>query len=612
MRIPVIPSSRISAVISILAALAIGPSPKCSAQSQTRRVVFDGVKSEHKWTLKELNPEWPSDWSDWNYLVLEIKASTPQRFSVWLYTASGPRRILLQPFGQNVWLRASLPLRYFKGKDQSGFDLASTNNRRTDSFWMSIWGPFGDLKNIESLAFTMEYPIARPTLEIRSIRLTKEDPGSDFLEGKPVLDEFGQWARGDWPRKIKSREQLQKELSEEKTLESGDFDYCEYGGYKSTHAKSTGFFRVEQIDGKWWFVDPHGHLFLSTGSNGVGGRGRGNTATPPGADQAANLAATRLTRRLAAWGFNTGSEGMSKPYTAYVNAPRGPNTFLGLADIYSDEFARGVDEAAAKQCAPRKDDPLLLGYFIGNEPPWDERESEVVDMILAGPATATQSKLKEFLAKGDTPGRRKQFVIAAFEKQLELVGTAIRKYDPNHLNLGIRFGGTPTEEVLRCGRVFDVCSINVYEYEPTKQLERTFRITGRPVLIGEFHFGVPENGLGAGLVQTRDQVERAKGYRYYVEQAAALPGFIGAHWFTWRDEPVLGRMDGENYNIGFVDVTDRPYPELVEGAKATHRLLPDIHSGKLRPFSQRPQASAAGTPATPWADQDSGSPVRVK
>ena len=609
------PTPRISAVISILAALAICPPSKISAQSQTRRVVFEGVKSEHKWTLKELNPEWPSDWSDWNYLVLEIKTSTPQRFSIWLYTASGPRRILLQPFGQNVWLRASVPLRYFKGKDQSGFDLASTNNRRTDSFWMSIWGPFGDLKKIESLGFTMEYPIARPTLEIRSLQLAKEDPGSDFLEGKPVLDEFGQWARADWPRKIKNREQLEKELSEEdKSLQQpGDFDYCQYGGYESSHAKATGFFRVEQIDGKWWFVDPHGHLFLSTGSNGVGGRGgRGSSATPAGSAQAANPATTRLARRLGAWGFNTGSEGMSKPYTAYVTAPRGPNTFLGLADIYSDEFARGVDETAARQCTPRKDDPLLLGYFIGNEPPWDERESEVVDMILAGPATATQSKLKEFLAKGDTPARRKEFVIAAFEKQLELVGAAIRKYDPNHLNLGIRFGGTPTEEVLRCGRVFDVCSINVYEYEPTKQVERTFRITGRPVLIGEFHFGVPENGLGAGLVQTRDQVERAKGYRYYVEQAAALPGFIGAHWFTWRDEPVLGRMDGENYNIGFVDVTDRPYPELVDAAKATHRLLPDVHLGKLRPFSQRPKASDAGTPATPWTDQDQGSKSSVK
>jgi hypothetical protein len=71
-------------------------------------------------------------------------------------------------------------------------------------------------------------------------------------------------------------------------------------------------------------------------------------------------------------------------------------------------------------------------------------------------------------------------------------------------------------------------------------------------------------------------------------------------------------MDGENYNIGFVDVTDRPYPELVDAAKATHRLLPDVHLGKLRPFSQRPKASDAGTPATPWTDQDQGSKSRVK
>src|SRR5664280_1642803 len=212
-------------------------------------------------------------------------------------------------------------------------------------------------------------------------------------------------------------------------------------------------------------------------------------------------------------------------------------------------------------------------------------------MILAGPATATQSKLKEFLAAGDTPQRRKEFVITAFSKQLEIASASIRKYDTNHLNLGIRFGGSPSEDVLRTAKVFDVCSINVYEYEPTKQIERTNRITGRPVLIGEFHFGVPENGLGAGLVQTRDQIERAKGYRYFVEQAAALPAFLGAHWFTWRDEPVLGRMDGENYNIGFVDVTDRPYPELVEAAKAAHRQLRDVHSGKTAPFRHRPKAS---------------------
>ena len=114
------------------------------------------------------------------------------------------------------------------------------------------------------------------------------------------------------------------------------------------------------------------------------------------------------------------------------------------------------------------------------------------------------------------------------------------------------------------GRLFDVCSINVYEYEPTKQLDRAYRLSGRPILIGEFHIGVPENGLGAGLVQAMNQAERGIGYRYYVEQAASMDCFLGAHWFQWQDEPVLGRMDGENYNIGFVDSTNRSYPELVE------------------------------------------------
>jgi hypothetical protein len=59
-------------------------------------------------------------------------------------------------------------------------------------------------------------------------------------------------------------------------------------------------------------------------------------------------------------------------------------------------------------------------------------------------------------------------------------------------------------------------------------------------------------------------------------------------------------MDGENYNIGFVDVTDRPYPELVEAAKATHKRLLEVHSAKTLPFSQRPQASDVGSPSSPW------------
>jgi hypothetical protein len=268
--------------------------------------------------------------------------------------------------------------------------------------------------------------------------------------------------------------------------------------------------------------------------------------------------------------------------------------------VYAAEFASRVDSAANAQCSPLKNDSLVLGYFIGNEPPWDGRESEVVDMIMKGPNSATQNKLKAFLSEGDSPKRRKEFMITAFEKYLDIICTAVKKYDPNHLNLGIRFGGPPSDEMLRTGKVFDVCSINVYEYEPTKWVDKVYRLTGRPILVGEFHIGVPANGLGAGLVQAKDQTERGVGYRYYVEQAASLNSFVGVHWFTWRDEPVLGRGDGENYNIGFVDVTDRPYKELVEAAKKTNKQLFDVHSGKISPFNQRPKASEAGTPLSPW------------
>jgi len=277
-----------------------------------------------------------------------------------------------------------------------------------------------------------------------------------------------------------------------------------------------------------------------------------------------------------------------------------------MPDVYSPEFAQYLEESAKAQLAPRKDDPWLVGYFIGNEPPWPRRESEVVDMYLAGPPTAMQSEMKRFLAQGDTPERRRQFVVAAFDKYLAMVAAAFKKYDPNHLNLGIRFGGNPPDYISKAAHVFDVYSLNTYEYEPTRQVRTAYELSGRPVIIGEFHFGVPADGLGAGLVQVRDQKERGVAYRYYLEQAAALPGFIGAGYFTGIDESVTGRNDGENYNIGFLDVTDRAYPDIVSAAKETFKRLLDVHSGKIQPFSQRPKASDAGTPQTPWTDEDHG------
>jgi hypothetical protein len=239
----------------------------------------------------------------------------------------------------------------------------------------------------------------------------------------------------------------------------------------------------------------------------------------------------------------------------------------------------------------------MIGYFIGNEPPWPARESQLVDLVLAGPESALKQRFKAGLAKGDTPAARKQLVHAAFSEYLRIVNAAVRRADPNHLNLGIRFGGTPPDDVIALARGFDVYSMNKYRWAPPKEfIDRVYAIQNLPILIGEFHVGVPERGLAPGLVQALNQSERGVAYSYYVENAAAHPAIIGTHWYQWIDQPATGRFDGENYNIGWIDDTDRPYPELVAAAKATHEKIEAIHAGKIAATTRKPRASEFGTP----------------
>ena len=57
-----------------------------------------------------------------------------------------------------------------------------------------------------------------------------------------------------------------------------------------------------------------------------------------------------------------------------------------------------------------------------------------------------------------------------------------------------------------------------------------------------------------GLEAVPNQEERAAAFRYYVERVAAHPLGVGCHYFQCYDQFVLGRFDGENYNIGLFDI----------------------------------------------------------
>lgn len=619
----------------------------CSATGAAPlHMLFQGNSTIYKFSPTQVSEELPADWSGYDFLVVEFRASSSQRFELGLLSSGGLITKRIHPFA-GAWVRASIPLRFYRQPPGDGSDLAATMNQPRNSYWINIeQGGHGPIDKIEAISFIMYDPVGQATLDVRSVSLSKEDPGDALLEPKPIIDEFGQLITVDWPGKAKTLDELKTAwATEDAQLKSGPLPgRDQYGGYSAASGKKTGFFHVEQIDGKWWFIDPDGHYFFSNGSNGIGTgagtrvRGREDyfTSIPGGATTApADAGAARggrggrggggfgqqgsfytanldkrfgadwrgkwadLTfRRLDAWGLNTlsgpslGDSTTRKSYVMFIRGWNVGTSIMGMPDVYADDFDSRVDQSAKDQLTPVKDDPYMIGYYIGNEPPWPNRESQLVDLLLAGPDSGIKTKLQAWLKDGDTLDRRKEFVYRAFEKYLNTIVAACKKYDSNHLCIGIRFGGDVPDAVIKMAKVFDVYSHNIYAYAPAqKDLNRFYELTGRPILIGEFHIGSPSHGLAAGLVQAANQTERGVAYRYYVEQAASNPAVIGVHWFQWLDQPGTGRNDGENYNIGIIDVTDRPYTEMVEAMKQTHQRLLDVHGGKVPPFAQHAKAN---------------------
>ena len=114
--------------------------------------------------------------------------------------------------------------------------------------------------------------------------------------------------------------------------------------------------------------------------------------------------------------------------------------------------------------------------------------------------------------------------------------------------------------------------------------DEIYRQTGLPMIIGEYHFGTTDRALGESLVRVNSQKERGIAYRNYSEAAFSHPALIGLSWFQWNDQEMFGRGDGENYNIGLVDITDRPYPDMSEAIKAVAERSYEVHKGLLKPY----------------------------
>jgi len=632
-----------------LAAFALLLFAQCTSAPKPFIIRFDSSKevSGRKFAIKDITPGLPRNWDEYNFVVLEFKITTSQRFNVGFTTDSGYNELRVMSYTPSAWNKLAIPLKFFRRMPDANIDLAATYNQPRFTGWINLGGKRGELHGVDSIGIRMRVPIGNPEFEIRSIALSVNDPGDKYLGEKPAVDEFGQSNLLEYEQKVDSLGQLQAEWNaEEKEIATAQpgYNYSRYGGYLQKQVKGSGFFRLQKTDGRWWFVDPDGYLFLSLGVDCVNPGGgenardldkregmfkqlppeqfvqtiRGKKVASFGAwnlfrrygDNYKEKACEMVVKRMNQWGLNTiGNWSSAEVYNlnqvAYTQQLQGlamESKLMGLADVYAPGFAARMDSAMKSYLPKDKDNPWIIGYFVGNEPSWLGQEARLCDLILQGEDCPIKAELSKFLEGGNTPERKKEFIYQTFRIFLQTVKQTMKRYDSNHLNLGIRFGSLDVldDELLGiCKDSFDILSFNCYALTPdSKVMNHAFQLTDLPMIIGEYHFGTVDRGMAQSLWQVNSQQQRGVAYRYYTENAFAHPGLIGTAYFQWCDQDLTGRADGENYNCGFVDVTDRPYKYQIEAIMETAKRLYAIHSGETPPFDQTPE-KARGHEAIP-------------
>ena len=457
-------------------------------------------------------------------------------------------------------------------------------------------GPYViDTSHVTSIHFQMQWPYEEELDDLADLRFSNlRLEGTPDLARKvdpakyvPFVDKYGQFAHADWRFKVKNDEMFAKDLAaERKHLKDAPEEWDRFGGWKDgPKLRATGHFRTEKVDGKWWLVTPEGHLFFSVGldvtrvmtdiSNGKLHPDWYESPVPEDGKMAFTIWNLEkkfgrkdfddeyydfVLKRFDSWGLNTIGNWSAgdltvksrKPYVISVlERAKGVKRMqkFQLYDFSAPDFEQNFRAAIRERFATDRalahaaKDPMCIGFFVDNELQFHRWIPDVGEGRAA----------------------------AGVELYFRICREELNRLAPGKLYLGSRFVGFRQPGLLwrTAAKYCDVVTVNAYANSVYNISDRMFKKgEEKPILVGEFHFGCLDRGMfKPGLAPVWSQAERGRSYMRFVEGCLQHPLFVGCHWFQYRDQPLLGRGDGEAYQIGFVDVCDRPYPELVRAAR---------------------------------------------
>jgi hypothetical protein len=289
-------------------------------------------------------------------------------------------------------------------------------------------------------------------------------------------------------------------------------------------------------------------------------------------------------------------------------------------DLFSDDATKAMEKAAADQISKLRDDPNLVGYFTDNELGW-WREAVFSNYIGLPAKSPGKKRIIAFLRRHyrdnfellkrdfDTsatsfvdldasakllPGRQGMKPVIGWLTEIttyyyKTVRDLVKKYDSKRLIMGDRYAQFYYPNVAKvASKYVDVISTNYGSEWNTGENSRSFldslyAITKKPILITEFYMAAMENRSGnknssGGFPVVETQQQRAVAVSRYLADLGSRPYVVGAHWFQFTDEPTHGRGDGENYNMGLLDIHGVPYDGTVEAFRQ-FRTSPPIGYG---------------------------------
>ena len=368
---------------------------------------------------------------------------------------------------------------------------------------------------------------------------------------------------------------------------------------------ATGYFHVTQAaDGRWWFVDPSGQPFYSTGIDHVSASPDVDVTTGQcpycqaiaGEFPSTAAWATATVAQLRSWGFNT----MGDYSDTSTFAPLMPYTVqLSMAsgdDWFAPSFVIHADQVAATQAAPLADDPNLIGYYTDSELAWgpnEDNDQSLLNQYLALPPGSPGLAVAQ-----QYPGDPNGFATALATRYFSVTSAALHLYDPHHLNLGVKAESNdiPPELLEVASQYVDVFSIDDYALQPGDAaaaveafphylpVEPNFAnfeaLVHKPILIAEYSFRATgpntPNTVPSILATYPTQAARVAAYSSYIgTMVQSAPWVVGDHWFEYVDEPEGGRFDGENSNFGVVSTANVPYQDMVQAMTLMHTATPD-------------------------------------